>query len=323
MKTQAEVSIPFNSIIKRYPDGTITVKRLNCICYKVEKGYEPITDEEMRIYGNVEKKTDTERKDNTKDIRLSELQDGISNDEDEKELANKFFEVQPISDEKRAALAEEKRRRKILYNIAKTRNKIFDIARSNNFNYFITLTYSSECCDRYSFTECSRKVRVFMNNFRRLHGKTCPNFKYLLVHEQHKDGAYHYHGLIYLEDDSLLKYDPIRSKQIKMPIYNWSNWKNGFSTVSLIDNPEACRKYILKYISKNIDEDYRKGQRHFYYSQNCAKPEKESVMSDDQMLMLMKEVYRTERSTGYETTVDELNENLSIIEKFRRGEYND
>lgn len=337
MKKEIEVTVPFDTIKKIYPDGTVTLKKLKFTGHKIIKGYEPESDEERTARkGSVSghgkrKETYAENVQDFRDRQMMRLRDGEPVDytqEDgfmiscrESVLAN-HEEVTP----EKLVLQEERRRQKVLYNIAKTRNKIFDIARSNDFNYFITLTFNAEKCDRYSFTECSKKVRQFMNNFMKYHKIDCPEFKYLLVHEQHKDGAYHYHGLIYLENTELLKYDALRSKQWgrshkgqKLDIYNWSNWKNGFSTVSMIDNQEACRKYILKYISKNIDEDYQKGQRHFYYSQNCLKPEVESMVSDAQMLMLYDQIYDTDRSTGYESTLEKLDDYAGMIASLRYG----
>lgn len=329
---EIDVTEPFNAIKKMYPDGTIFLKKLKFTGYKVKKGWERVTDEEKlqhktqgvkkETYGSVVSDYRAEQAHRLREVqrKLDNVTDDVIN------IVYEPLEVAFDNDNDNEDKDEEKKRKKVLYNIAKTRNKIFDIARSNEFNCFITLTYSAEKCNRYSFTECSKKVRRFMNNFGVRHKEDCPDFKYLLVHEQHKDGAYHYHGLIYLENEDLLKYDEVRSRQYankhhgeKLDIYNWSNWKNGFSTVSKIENQDACRKYILKYVSKNIDEDYQKGQRHFYYSQNCLKPEVESLISDEQMLYLYDQIYDTERSTGYESTVENINEMLSTVIEYQYG----
>lgn len=329
IKKQIEVTKPFNAKKKTFPDGTIKLTRYKFTAYGIEEGYECV-DEDRRV-------CETLQTDKRRETYASFVQDW----KDKKEMRaieSRCSMVQEGSSDLLEALAivykpkdsrlsepnlerqEERRRKKVLYNIAKTRNKIFDIASANDFNYFITLTYSAEKCDRYSFQECSKKVRKFMDNFRREHLVDCPNFKYLLVHEQHKDGAYHYHGLIYLENTDTLKLADRQPKGCKYPVYNWGRWKNGFSTVTEIQDKDATRKYILKYISKNIDEDYVKGQRHFYYSQNCAKPTVEKLMiTDDDILSLYDEVYDTDRSIGYETTVESLQESIDLISDFRYG----
>lgn len=187
---------------------------------------------------------------------------------------------------------------KVKDNQLKTKEKIYDIANSNEWNYFITLTYSADKCDRYSFQETSKKVRQFMNNYRKRKDST---LKYLLVHEMHKDGAFHYHGLISISDDVSMV-DSGKTDNKDRIIYHWQSWKNGYSTVTKIDNLDACRNYILKYIDKDIDKEYVKGQRRFYYSQNCAKPTKEAVM--DYPTFGMDLAYETQYSIGYQTDKD-------------------
>lgn len=325
IQKEIDVSVPFNSIKKIYPNGDILIKKFKFTSYKIKKGYE-LVDERLAHHVIDKNKDFIFKSDFISDWEdrryrnLLNIQRSISNNFDIAEIKNMDFCSKPLFIKEGIDVAdEEKKRKKILYNIAKTRNKIFDIARSNDFNYFITLTYNSQSCDRYSFSDCSSKIRKFMNNFKNEHKFDCPNFKYLLVHEQHKDGAYHYHGLIYLENADLLQLAGRQPKNCKQIVYNWSRWKNGFSTATEIQNQEATRKYILKYINKNIDENYQKGQRHFYYSQNCLKPQIESMISNPQMLMLYNQIYDTDRSTGYESTIDLQNEMLNSIMKSRYG----
>lgn len=290
MKKEAEITKPFNAIKKVFPNGDIFIKKYNFTCYSKEDGYELVDTSATRELNShwVSEYSNPE-------LPQCDMQ-----------VLDSFMPAVPNEE-----LQEQKRRKRIISNIAITRNKIFDIASSNEFNYFITLTYSAEKADRYSFSECSSKVRKFMNNFKSEHLIDCPNFKYLLIHEQHKDGAYHYHGLIYLEDTGSLRLADVQPKKCDYPVYNWARWKNGFSTVTPIGNLEACRNYILKYISKNIDEDYVKGQRHFYYSQNCLKPTYERMTFCVEDIIDFEEVYSTERSTGYQLTACDSN-NLTM-----------
>lgn len=254
MKKEIEILIPFDTIEKRFSDGTVFIKKLKFTAYKQELGYEAEND--LLISGTLKEKDSN-------------------------------YKLQKAID-----------------NMIKTRSKIYDIARNNGFNYFITMTYNKEKVDRYSFQECSAKIRKFMNNFAVRNKETCPNFKYLIVHEKHKDGAFHYHGLIYLESKDTLTFH----KKIKGGnIYNWEKWKNGFSTVSEIKNLEATRKYILKYVLKDIDIDYVKGQRRYYCSQNCERPVKQSYMLENDIdTNVYKQVYESDISIGYETTQENI-----------------
>lgn len=327
IRQQVEVTVPFNAKKKIFPDGTVKLTKYKFTAYGIEEGYERIEEHRNRLV-----QTDQGRETyydfvqaykDRKEMRAIKLRNAMVQETGFDIITPLAIIYQPEDSRLRVSSvesAEERKRKKVLYNIAKTRNKIFDIASANDFNFFITLTYDSKKCDRYSFQECSKKVRKFMNHFKNEHKDDCPNFKYLLVHEQHKDGAYHYHGLIYLDKIDTLRLADHQPRGCKYPVYNWGRWKNGFSTVTEIQDKDATRKYILKYISKNIDEDYVKGQRHFYYSQNCAKPVIDKLMiTNDDILALYDEVYDTDRSTGYESTVDNLQDSIDLIADFRYG----
>ena len=81
--------------------------------------------------------------------------------------------------------------------------------------------------DRYDLDEFIRKLGVYIRNNRRLKGS---KIQYLLIPEQHKDGAYHMHGLIKgINPEELVKFKledniPMMIKaliQCNRVIYNW------------------------------------------------------------------------------------------------------
>ncbi len=49
-------------------------------------------------------------------------------------------------------------------NMRRARNKVFDIARLNDFQWFITWTLDKHLIDRYNPTEVSKKLKNFLNN---------------------------------------------------------------------------------------------------------------------------------------------------------------
>lgn len=247
-----------NSIVKKYPTGLVKVKKTK---FNFEAGSRQRKD--LHYSDNSEYTKALEKK------RLARYDNDFDFSQYSKGKAKDFM--------------------------IKTKENIYDIANCNEWNYFITLTYASEKCDRYSFEECSKKARQFMNNYRK---RKDNDLKYLLVHEMHKDGAYHFHGLVYLSDDSTMSDSGKRDKKNRI-IYNWLSWKNGFSTVTKIDNIDACRNYILKYIEKDIDKDYVKGQRRYYYSQNCLKPQRQVAL--DYSIFGMDLAYESKYSIGYQT----------------------
>lgn len=247
-----------DSIIKKYPNGLLKVKKTK---FRFEVGSRQRKD--LRYYDNSDYSKALEEK------YLASRDNDFDFDSYSKEKAKDFM--------------------------VKTKENIYDIANCNDWNYFITLTFSSEKCDRYSFEETSKKVRKFFNNYKNRYDK---ELKYLLVHECHKDNAYHYHGLLYLSDDSYMVDSTKRDNKDRV-IYNFQKWKNGFSTATKIDDLDACRNYILKYIEKDIDKDYVKGQRRYYYSQNCLKPTREVAL--DYSVFGMDLAYESKYSIGYQT----------------------
>lgn len=76
--------------------------------------------------------------------------------------------------------------------LSRTRRNIRELALSNNFEYFATLTINSNSCDRFSLTECQERLR---NRLKALKRKN-KDFAYIFITEKHKNGAYHFHGLI-------------------------------------------------------------------------------------------------------------------------------
>lgn len=68
---------------------------------------------------------------------------------------------------------------------------IYDIARSDCWEWFLTYTFEQSKVDRYDYSWCSQKMSDWLKNMRRV----CPDMKYIVVPEQHKDGAWHFHGL--------------------------------------------------------------------------------------------------------------------------------
>lgn len=199
---------------------------------------------------------------------------------------------------------------KIQEKLMKTKEKVYDIAFSNDWNYFLTITFNEEKVDRFSFEDTSKKIRKYLNNYKNKHDY---DFKYLIVHECHKNGAFHYHGLLYLSHAKTLKDSTKRDNKGNI-IYNWETWKNGFSTLTKINNLEASCNYILKYLNKDIDKEYVKGRRRYYYSQNCLKPQRTTELDYDTSMLELS--YESMFSIGYESvegkSLDEVFDNIIV-----------
>lgn len=155
--------------------------------------------------------------------------------------------------------------------LKRTKNEIFNISRQCEWKYMVTLTFSKAKVDRYSFSDCMKKANNWFANQRRQYAK---NLQYMFVPEEHKDGAWHIHGLI-AQCDGMKFTDGGKRTEEGQIIYNLDSWKNGWSTAVQIGNTQEDIMRVSTYITKYITKDLcakTKGQRRYYRSQNIPKP---------------------------------------------------
>lgn len=149
----------------------------------------------------------------------------------------------------------------------RARQHIYEIARNYSWDWFVTLTLNSKYVDRYNYDECSKKVSQWLKNLK----KKCPEMVYIFVPEQHKDGAFHFHGLIANCYD--LCYTDSGHKSGDDIIYNLDSYKFGWSTMTRVKQNDAVVKYLTKYITKELIQTV-KGRKKYWASRNCERPEK-------------------------------------------------
>lgn len=125
--------------------------------------------------------------------------------------------------------------------LSRTRRNIRELALSNDFEYFATLTINSSSCDRFSLTECQSKLRTKLQTLKKYN----KNFAYLFITEKHKNGAYHFHGLV----------KGMCDKDLYINKFGYLSHKTfdylGFNSFSKIRDFTKCCNYITKYITKN------------------------------------------------------------------------
>lgn len=165
----------------------------------------------------------------------------------------------------------------------RARAAVQDIALSNEFRYFVTLTLDKSKVNRYDAKEVTAKLNNWLDNNVRRRG-----LKYVLVPELHKDGAIHYHGFfndaLPVVDSGTL--DTGRAKPRKPRseaqrarlladgahvVYNLPNWSLGFSTaIELYGDYRKAVNYVLKYITKATD---KVGGRWYYSGGALERPQ--------------------------------------------------
>lgn len=150
---------------------------------------------------------------------------------------------------------------------SRTVNQIYEIARANKWEYFLTITFDRKKIDSSDYDLLCSKVSKWINNIR---SRYAPDLKYLLVPELHKDGVhYHFHGL--LANIGSMKLTDSTVKIRGQQIYNLENWKYGFSTVSKIKDSGRASSYLVKYITKELCA-VSMGKKRYWCSRNLDRP---------------------------------------------------
>lgn len=167
----------------------------------------------------------------------------------------------------------------------KIRRKIKYYCLSNEFDLFWTLTFDDEKVDAKNYPYAKQRLRAWLKYQREIYGK----FDYIFVAELHKSGRIHFHGITFgfnppLSEARIPKTNRLIKKNGRQ-IYNAPIWKNGFSTVSKIQDKNKTANYISKYITKDlmaIPSGYH--QPRYFVSRGLKKPEISFDLIADQKL---------------------------------------
>lgn len=159
---------------------------------------------------------------------------------------------------------------------SQSKNRIYNIARSNEWEWFITITFDRHKVNADNYKEVTSKLRTFLEH---LQERKCPDLKYLIVPELHADGEhFHFHGL--LANCGKMKFEFSGIYDNGKPIYNMKDWKFGFTTATRVEDSQRASSYICKYITKECSA-HLKGKHRYYCSRNCNRSEAEYYMMDE------------------------------------------
>lgn len=174
--------------------------------------------------------------------------------------------LRKLAEKELLQICEEKTRKD---NLKRAKDKIFEIASANKWDWMITLTLDKDKIDRYSPEEVQKVVCKWFDNKVQRNG-----FKYVVVPELHKDGAIHFHGLCNdvlsfnfsgtykiagkkapVKESTLKKYGYSADSPEVKKVYNISDFPYGFTTaLPLDDNVMAVSLYMTKYITKDLQK---------------------------------------------------------------------
>lgn len=143
-------------------------------------------------------------------------------------------------------------------NISRAKSRIRELASCNPWSHFATLTLNPDKIIRTEKPTITKCLGNWIGNYNRKYGA---KLKYLIIPEQHKDGAWHFHGLLNgIAPDSLVRNE---HGYLDMPYY--AN-RFGFISLDPIRNLERCSSYISKYITKDMGAIQVAFGEHLFYA---------------------------------------------------------
>ena len=160
----------------------------------------------------------------------------------------------------------------------RSKNNLMDILKSNDFNFFVTLTFDKNKIDRLDDKETRKEFAKFVKDLR----KCFSNMIYVAVPEYHKKGGLHFHLLIgnvsaeelgFVDSGKVVKSGRCKGQTI----YNVTKWQSGFSTATKILDTNAVKYYLSKYLTKGKVDPRFFGKKRFYVSQNINRPQVEKM----------------------------------------------
>ena len=171
-------------------------------------------------------------------------------------------------------------------NVSRARSRIFELAACNDWEYFCTLTLSSEY-DRHDLNGWQKAFSQWLRDYR----KKGYDVKYLLVPEQHKDGSWHMHGFFsgigeavpFTAEDiggfgTSAAVAAFKAAELNKGEYlNWRDYSRrwGYCTLAKVRNKQAVARYVTKYVTKDIALDNLISGAHLFYASRglaSAKP---------------------------------------------------
>lgn len=171
---------------------------------------------------------------------------------------------------------------KLESSLSRSRRNIWELSMCNMWEYFVTLTVNGEKMNRYDLNAVYKKLGKWFNNY---NSRNATSIKYLIIPEQHKDGAWHFHCLLHgLPLEHLRPFQPAdhipqHIKEMLVSgriIYEWPAYREifGFVTVEAILHPDRCAAYMTKYITKELMESVIDLNAHiFFCSQHLNRAE--------------------------------------------------
>lgn len=166
----------------------------------------------------------------------------------------------------------EREAESIRTSISRSVRMVRELAACNSWKFFVTITLApANWQNRYTPDGLQDVIKSMVRRWRRKRkngSAYCPDFKYLLIPEMHKDGAIHLHGFVsdmpHAECIPYTMADVNSSKNLPKKIcdkvragetvYHSPTWEKlfGYNTFEPISDLDKASSYVVKYVSKEI-----------------------------------------------------------------------
>ena len=260
--------------------------------------YNYVDGQQIRIYNtcyNCENKDDVFEKSKQKkeDIDIT----GVENEE----IWKNIEKYEPYLGEMLEDWERNAQKQRSEHNsMSRTVKNIYEITRSNEWEYFVTLTFNPEKVDSFDYSEVVKKLSKWLNN---LKDRYASDLKYIVVPELHKSGRFHFHGL-FADIGSMQLVDSGKRLPDGGIIYNIGNYKLGFTTATKIKDTGRVSSYVTKYITKELVA-VTKNKKRYWCSRNLDKVfVQEFVLAPDEIKQMLEDL--TEHITYCKTVSNEL-----------------
>lgn len=142
---------------------------------------------------------------------------------------------------------------------SRARSMIKQYGLCNDWDYFVTLTLDKKKYNRYDLGVFRKDLAQWVRDMRKKYGtEDGKRLSFVFVPENHKDGAWHMHGLLYgLPESAVCPFERGVHPDylVDNGFLNWPDYakKFGFVSLGVIRDKISTVLYTTKYINKDIE----------------------------------------------------------------------
>ena len=130
--------------------------------------------------------------------------------------------------------------------VSRLKSRVQELILCNNWNCFVTFTLDKSKRNRDSIDVFEALTR----HLKYIRQTRCPELKFMLLLEQHKNGGYHGHALMYLPADFIADEFIINANGY----FEWVDISSrfGFMSIKPYDGTLRACNYVTKYVTKDL-----------------------------------------------------------------------